>query len=156
MTVTAWRIVQSRWADTAFSGYGARLEGGRWNFAGISMVYTAESLALSSLEMIVHLPEDALLYSEYVRIPVRFDTELMTVFPRESLPSDWNSIPESESTQKLGTAWAEKNESLILKIPSSVVPEEHNYLINPRHPDYHKLFIGEPAPFRFDPRLIKS
>lgn len=155
MSITAWRIVQKRWAQSAFSGYGARLEGGRWNRAGIPMVYTAESLSLASLEIIVHLPEASLLYTTYVRIPVTFSPDQMTVLSKDTLPADWDSIPESESTQKIGTEWASENRSLLLKVPSSVVPEEHNFLINPSHPEAAHLSIGAPAPFRFDPRLVK-
>lgn len=74
MKIAAWRITQSAYADDAFSGLGAWLEGARWNHEGIYMVYAAESISLAALEMVVHLPEEALLYHHYVCIPVTFDS----------------------------------------------------------------------------------
>lgn len=156
MKITAWRITTRRYAESACSGAGARLEGGRWNRKGVPIVYTAESLALGALEIIVHLPDEALLYTEYVRIPVTFDSRNVNRLTLDDLPSDWNSHPPSESTQKIGTDWAQENRSLIMQVPSSVIPEESNYLINPSHPLFGSLEIGDSAPFRFDPRFLKK
>lgn len=153
MIITAWRIALAPQADTAFSGIGAWLEGGRWNRKGIHMIYTAGSLSLAALEIVVHLPEEALLYSEYVCIPVRFDAGQVTELARSSLPENWYCHPPGESTQDIGTAWAIAKGSLVLKVPSAVIPEEHNYLINPNHPDAARLEIGAAKPFGFDPRI---
>ena len=103
----------------------------------------------------IHLPEAALLYATYVRISVTFALGQVMVLSKETLPADWNSILESESTQKIGTKWALGNRSFILKVPSSVVPEKHNCLINPSHLEAVRLTIGDSTPFRFDPRLVK-
>lgn len=98
MTLTAWRITQTTHADDAFSGIGAWLEGARWNHKGVNMVYTAESISLTALEMIVNLPEEALLYKLYVRIPVQFDAQHVMPLKPSQLPFDWNLSPPPEAT----------------------------------------------------------
>jgi len=117
------------------------------------MVYTAQSLSLAALEMVVHLPEDALLYKSYIRIPVQFDPAQVIDLALSTLPEDWNSNPLPESTLRIGSAWIYEKSSLVLKVPSSTIPTEHNYLINPLHPEAAELNIGTPAPFRFDSRI---
>ncbi len=151
--ITAWRITQAVHTGSAFTGVGAWLEGGRWNRKGVHMIYTAGSLALAALEIVVHLPETAILYSHYVRIPVQFDSGQVTELALTSLPEDWNGHPPSESTQEIGTSWAIEKKSLVLKVPSSVIPEEYNFLINPLHPDASRLKIGNAEPFKFDFRI---
>lgn len=153
MMIMAWRITQAVHAGSAFTGIGAWLEGGRWNRKGVHMIYTAGSIALAALEMVVHLPEDTLLYQQYVRIPVQFDSDRVIKLPISSLSHDWNSNPPPESTQKIGTSWVMEKKSLVLQVPSSIIPEETNYLINPLHPDASHLKIGKPETFKFDPRI---
>lgn len=153
MKITAWRITQSAYADNAFTGLGAWLEGARWNHKGIYMVYTAESISLAALELVVHLPEEALLYHHYVHIPVTFDSKQVMTLEPSKLPSDWHHNPPPESTQKIGSGWAKKRKHLVLKVPSSVIPEEHNYLINPLHSEAKGLRIGKAEPFKFDLRI---
>lgn len=153
MKITAWRITQAGHADDAFTGLGAWLEGARWNHKGIYMVYAAESISLAALEMVVHLPEEALLYNLYVRIPIVFESKQMMTLKPSQLPPDWNFSPPPESTQKIGSDWAKAQKSLVLKVPSSVIPDEHNYLINPLHPAVTSLKIGKAENFNFDIRL---
>jgi RES domain-containing protein len=153
MKITAWRIVKARLRNRAFDGQGAQIAGGRWNKIGIPMIYTADSLALAALEIIVHLSAPDLLKIRYVRIPVQFDSRLVTTLNFADLPNDWDSFPPPESTQQIGTEWALKKKSLILKVPSAVIREEFNYLINPAHPDFNLLSIGKAAVFAFDPRV---
>lgn len=152
---TAWRIVHSRHADGAFSGEGARLNGGRWNSIGTAMVYTAESKALASLEYLIHV-DAADLLENYVFIPVHFDEKFLKILDMESLPSDWQKTPFPVSTQKVGDFWASENLSPVLGVPSVPIPGENNYLLNPAHPDFGEVQIGAPEPFEFDMRLLKS
>jgi RES domain-containing protein len=156
MKITAWRITQSIYSDNAFSGIGAWLEGARWNPKGIHMVYTAESISLAAFEMLVHLPHDALLYNLYVRIPVEFDTKQVVVLPKKKLPPNWNQNPPSQTTQLIGLKWVNSQESLVLKVPSSIIPEEFNYLINPLHPNFKDIKIGRSEDFHFDRRIVKN
>ena len=152
--MTAWRITQQRHARTAFSGEGARLFGGRWNSPGTPMVYTAESRSLAVLEILVHLDSPALL-DRYVFLEATFDAALVTDLDRARLPRNWQSDPPPPALQNLGDTWAASNTSAILRIPSVLVPEESNLLLNPRHPDFAKITISRPQPFHFDPRLAR-
>ncbi|VGO16751.1 hypothetical protein PDESU_05343 [Pontiella desulfatans] len=150
----AWRIVPpSRVAD-AFSGEGARLFGGRWNPVGVPVVYAAESKALAALEILVHV-DDAELLGDYLCMPVSFDKRMLSVLGFEDLPGDWRDCPPPASTQGLGDRWVRGQSSVVLEVPSVLIPGESNYLINPRHPNFGKLRIGAPEPFEFDPRLLK-
>jgi RES domain-containing protein len=151
--VRAWRITQKIHAETAFDGIGASLEGGRWNHKGIQVVYTSESISLAALEILAHLPEEALLFSEYVRIPITFPKKSTISLDPKSLPTDWDAIPPEAPAQAIGTQWAKSRQSLALKVPSTIVPEESNYLINPFHPDFRLTSVGKAELFPFDKRL---
>ena len=153
MKITTWRIIKARYADRAFEGEGARLAGGRWNKIGIPMIYTADSLALAALEILVHLPQPEFLRLNFQRIPVKFDIRLVKSLNLIDLPADWDILPPPESTQTIGTEWAVKKESVLLKVPSTIIREEFNYLINPLHRDFKKLSIGSAQKFIFDPRI---
>ncbi len=154
--ITAWRIVKEKHQRTAFTGEGARQYGGRWNPIGIPVIYTAESLALATLEIIVHLGKEELLYQHFIKIPVSFNASEVFTFPRRKLPKDWAQLPPSESTQTIGHKWIMQAEYAILKVPSTIIKEEHNFLINPNHPNYPTMTIGDPQQFEFDPRLIEK
>ena len=153
MRITAWRIVKAKHKKRAFDGEGARIAGGRWNKIGTPMVYTADSLALAALELIVHLPDKDLFNKIFFRIPVRFDSSVVTSLESSRLPRDWDSLPPSESTQILGTQWSLEKKSAVLKVPSTIIREEYNYLINPQHPDFKKISVGSPARFAVDHRV---
>jgi RES domain-containing protein len=154
-TTTAWRIVKAVRVSDALTGEGARRAGGRWNYPGTAMVYTAGSLALAALEVLVHLDGPQLLQS-YVQIPVEFTERLCRRLDLDSLPEDWADNPAPESTKRIGTEWIDAHASVVLGVPSAVVPDEFVYLINPRHSDFPDLRIGQPASFRFDPRLVRN
>jgi RES domain-containing protein len=156
VTLRAWRIDKARWADTSFSGEGARLYGGRWNSAGRPLVYTAEHAALAAMEILVHVHVEQLLQAAYVLIEVTFDDELVDVIPAAKLPKDWDSNLVPASVQKFGDDWLAAADSRpVLRVPSAVIPAGWNYLINPLHPRFSEIQIGKPQPFKFDPRLKK-
>ena len=152
--ITAWRIVGARYKDDSFSGEGARLLGGRWNSKGTAVVYTAGSIALASIEMLVNLPGPKLL-KEFFRIPVHIPPDLVIDLPLNNLPGDWRSTPVSPTTKAIGDRWVKDRKSAVLKVPSVIVPEEFNYLLNPSHPDIEKMTIGTPVKYQFDPRLAR-
>jgi RES domain-containing protein len=151
---TAWRIVKTRRARSAFDGEGARLHGGRWNSPGTPMVYTAESISLAVLELLVHLQASPLL-AAYSVISATFDDALVEALPRRALPSGWTQHPAPVRLQELGDRWAAERRSAVLRVPSAVVPAESNFLLNPKHPDFAKVRLGAPARFDFDRRLGK-
>ena len=119
------------------------------------MIYTADSLALAALETIVHLPNINLLKKIFFHIPVEFDTNLTISLNPTDLPEDGDRFPPPDSTQTIGTEWALNEKSVILKVPSTVIRQEFNYLINPVHTDFKKLSIGNSRRFVFDPRIKK-
>jgi len=154
--MTAWHIAKQKHQSTGLSGEGARIYGGRWNPIGTPVIYAAGSLSLATLEIIVHLEREQLLYTRFVKIPVTFESSMVFSLSRNKLPKDWDSLPPSESTQKIGQKWIEQVKHAILKIPSTVIREEHNFLINPVHPDFSVIEFGEPQRFDFDERLIEK
>lgn len=150
--IAAWRIAQAQYAS--FDGEGARRYGGRWNRRGIPMVYAAGSLSLAALELLVHLESSQLLQA-YVCIPVAFEEALCLRFAPSDLPADWASYPAPDATRDLGSSWALSRASVALAVPSVIVPIETNYLLNPDHPDFSRLTIGDASAFEYDSRLIK-
>ena len=154
MTHVGWRVVRAEHAAEAFDGEGARRFGGRWNSKGSAMVYTAGSLSLAAMELLVHVESERVL-QRYLAVAVEFDSSLAQRVDTESLPQDWASWPCPLSTHTLGDAWAESRSSAILQVPSVIIPSENNFLINPQHPDFVRLKIRPPQPFSFDPRLLK-
>jgi RES domain-containing protein len=153
MTVRAWRIVKTRHVAGAFSGEGARVFGGRWTSKGVASVYVASTQALAALEMLVHLEAQALLAHAYAIIPVEFDASLVLSPAPADLPPGWTSTPPPEGVRAFGDAWIASRKSPVLRVPSVLVPGEPNYLLDPKHPGFARVTIGQPMPFRFDPRL---
>lgn len=149
-----WRVSKAKFADKSFSGEGARLFGGRWNFVGIPMIYTSPSLALAAMEFFVHLdPSDAPrdLVSVMAGFPDDLPTERVDAL---QLPADWRKI-DNEYLQKLGSNWANSRRTVALIVPSAVIDGELNVLLNPAHPDFSKLKIDSAKPFHFDERMFK-
>jgi len=147
-----WRIVKAALAPTAFDGEGARQYGGRWNSPGTAVVYTAQSESLAALELLVHLGSSELLIC-YSTIPATFDDALVEILDPARLPADWTSAPAPAALQQIGDQWAAAQRSVILRVPSALVPNESLFLVNPAHPDLARVAIGSPTPFQFDPRL---
>jgi RES domain-containing protein len=152
--ICAWRIVKRKHVQGAFSGEGARRYGGRWNSAGIAMVYTAESQSLAALEMVVHLDSSELL-DHYVVFSVGIDERLVVKVDLSNLPRNWRVDPAPKGTREVGDSWAAASTSVVLRVPSAILPAEHNFLLNPHHPDFSRLAIGSPSLFRFDRRLAR-
>ena len=150
----AWRITQKKRAKTAFSGEGARLYGGRWNSPGVPMVYVSQSQALAVLEVLVHLDTPALL-AQYVFLEADIDDSLVTVLERSTLPRNWKADPVPGAVQVIGDRWVSSGRSAVLRVPSVLVPEESNFLINPRHPDFTKIAVSRPQAYRFDSRFVR-
>ena len=154
MTLHAWRIVKAKHAASAFSGLGAKTFGGRWNSPGTPLVYSAGSVSLAILEMLVHLQSHEIL-KHYVLFQLTFDDALVTHLNATSLPRTWKRYPAPRALQHLGDAWAAGATSPILRVPSAVVPAESDYLLNPTHPDFPRITIAPKSPLPFDPRLLK-
>jgi RES domain-containing protein len=152
--LTGCRLVPSDHAATAFDGEGARLFGGRWNSKGVALVYASSHKSLAALETRVHIDATSKTKS-YKAIAFHFDDALMEVLPLRALPTDWREEPPPPSTQQLGDAWVKAAKSAILAVPSIIIPDELNYMINPTHSDFAKIIIDKATDFSFDQRLFK-
>lgn len=126
--------------------------GGRWNSPGVAVIYTAQSQSLAALEMLVHLDSSELL-DQYVILGVDVEESLIRGVDASKLPRDWRADPPPAGLKAIGDEWVAAGSSVVLRVPSVLVAGESNFLINPRHRDFSKLRVGEPLPFRFDPRL---
>jgi RES domain-containing protein len=146
-----WRITTRRFADQAYSGEGARLYGGRWNRVGQSVIYTAESRSLAMLEILV---QDEPLRAHYVLIPAHLPENIsLETLAKDELPGDWRTHAGREALQTLGGEWLRQSRSCVLAVPSAVIPAELNFLINPLHPDFKYISLGEPESLNTDMRL---
>lgn len=152
MKISAARICKVKRAPTAFDGMGAALEPGRWNRAGRRMVYTSECPALAFLEILIHADGD--LMPNYVLISLTFDDNLVEAVDPAALPPGWISLQEPAwaPLQHLGTSWLDSLRTPVLRVPTVIVPDQCNYLLNPAHPDFAKISIGHPQVFAPDPR----
>ena len=133
----------------------AKNNGGRWSSRGTAVVYTSTSLALAALEFLAHLDSDQPaddLHAFPIRVPDDIGVERITP---SDLPPDWNAIVDHAECVKIGDCWARELRSAILFVPSALVPEEENVLINPLHPDAARLTVDGSRPFRFDDRLLR-
>jgi RES domain-containing protein len=148
-------LVKSRHAAGAFDGEGARLYGGRWNSPGTRVAYASDSMALAALEVLAHLQSTAVLQA-YSRVSLSFPDESVEVLEASLLSPRWRRFPSPPENQAIGDQWVARGESLILRVPSAILPAASNYLINPLHPEFHKAVIGRPERFALDPRLLKS
>lgn len=150
--IRAWRIVQARWAERAFDGEGARLYGGRWNPVGSPVVYLADTRALAALETLVHA-EGSLRKVAYLRYEVSFPKQLVEVADLTGVTDALSACMVSPRTQAVGAAWLARGTHPVLEVRSAIIPEEPNYLLNPRHAKFDRLKIGKAEGFAFDPRL---
>lgn len=145
-----WRLVPLPQEIAAFDGEGARRYGGRWNSAGVPMVYASEHESLAVLEVRVHIAMSGV----YKSFSFDFDEGLMRTLLVQQLPKDWQHEPPPVSLQRLGDQWVKAGDSVILAVPSAIVPNELNLLINPRHPDFSKIDIHTATDLTLDRRLF--
>ena len=136
------------------SGNGARLFGGRWNSKGIPVLYTSNHISLSVLELLVHNKNYASYRSPFlisISIP---DTIFPVVTTAEKLTAGWQS--NIDYTRWIGDQFIRVNHSLVLQVPSSIIPQENNFLINPLHNDFKKIKIASAELFELDKRLLNK
>jgi RES domain-containing protein len=155
--IKAWRLVRKKRLAEAFSGEGARLGGGRWNHVGIPVVYVSVTLSLAALELFIHFTrKDIRMSKSLLAIPVEIPDALrVTEILVKNLKPGWDSSPPPDFTKELGTEWVKEGASAILRVPSAIIPEEHNLVINPKHKDFSKIIIRDPRPFALDNRVWK-
>jgi len=144
-----------RKAHRALDGEGARLYGGRWNSPGQPVVYASTTLALAALEYLIHLDSsEAPLDLMAIRIAIPDDVAISDVRLR-TLPARWHRYPAPDTCRAVGDAWLAARKTAVLRVPAAPVPEEWNVLLNPRHPEFHRIRQVAARRFHFDQRLIK-
>jgi RES domain-containing protein len=140
-------------AHAAFDGAGGLLREGRWHEQGSRVVYAAESEALATLEILVHLSSVGQ-FPEYICIKASIpESFVLDIRDFGRLASDWNRRDPGE-TRAIGTRWLREGSSAALKVPSMVVPRESNYMLNPAHPRFPGIELSKPLAFEFDIRLL--
>lgn len=157
MTQLLWRIATDAREYEAhdLSGKGAEQTGGRWNRPGRPLVYAASTASLASLETVVHLNAGDLPLNRFL---VRIEVPAAVWAARRScaaaeLPVGWSAIPEGKVSLDIGDAWLRTASSALLVVPSVIVPEECNVLINPLHADAAGLRAAKLRPWVCDLRL---
>jgi len=153
-----YRIEREKYLDTTLRGVGAALtEGYRWNSLNTNLVYTADSRALATLEVSVHLDflEDLPTDRFYVEIEIPDDIEILEL-SIDQLTENWDSKPPILETQLIGGDFVSQKNAAVLKVPSAIVPPEFNYLINPNHPDSSKIKVISTQRLQFDNRFKKK
>jgi RES domain-containing protein len=156
--ISAWRIATDAPGYTAddLTGMGAKLSGGRWNRPGNAMLYCASNISLAVLETFVHLKAGGLPLNRYL-------VELMipdAVWERATALTPpavgWDAIPAGKVSLDEGDGWLRANRSALLLVPSAIVNEEWNVLVNPMHPDTRQITVRKVRKWTYDPRLMGS
>ncbi|RMA57887.1 RES family NAD+ phosphorylase [Ulvibacter antarcticus] len=137
------------------SGEGARLFGGRWNKPGDAMLYFSEHLSLCILEILVHM-DFKYLDSDYSFLEVSVPDDAVTIFNPERSIKTWNAVPFTANTQVHGSKWLTSESSLGLSVPSAVLKQERNILINPNHTLFSELKIVTSSSLKFDSRFLRK
>ena len=156
--IEAWRLASPEHGGTVgdmLSGEGARRYGGRWNSPGRRAVYLGGSLALASMELLVHLRAPEVLET-CRKLRVRIARALVSPVSECDLPAGWAAPRMHPATQEIGDRWLRARTSAVLRVPSVVVVGEVNYMANPRHPDFGRIEAGAIRGFRFDARVLKT
>ena len=149
-----WRIARRRHARDRL-GLGARQDGGRWNYPRTSVIYAGRTIAIAALEKYVHLagvvPPDLVLVR--AELPDHASLEEPAL---ADLPTDWDAVPAGPGSMEFGTRWARENRSPVLYVPSALVREEGNAVLNPHHPEFAAVKMVIERDFHYDPRMYLS
>jgi RES domain-containing protein len=145
-----YRLSTGKFAED-LSGEGAKLHGGRWNFIGTAALYTSEYISLCILEILIRAGKDTSPDS-YVLTSLELSENYFSEIQLKKLKENWQF--HLEYTQWIGDEFLRNNRVLALKVPSAIVPQEHNFLINPLHSDFKKVKILNTEPLNLDKRLL--
>ncbi len=150
-----FRIAKTKYIRD-LTGSGPRTYGGRWNHKGVGLVYTSESRSLAAIEFLVHVPvsiapKDISIIT--IEIPKKISRKNIDL---KDLPKNWRENLPPEEIARMGSDWANSKESLLLRVPSAIIQNEYNILINPMHPDIGLLKLSKPERFSFDLRLFRN
>ena len=144
-----YRITKTAYANRLVASGGAA----RWNRAGQFVLYTAATRALACLENVVHRSGEGLTADFRVMIIDVPDSLSVDIVPMDALPVDWYDFQRYEICQQIGGEWLQQSRSAVLTVPSAIIPNESNYLLNPAHPDFGRITLLRTEQFIFDPRI---
>lgn len=160
MTVSLWRIATDTPDYTAddMAGKGAEITGGRWNRVGTPVIYAATNISLATLETLVHFnTTDLPLNRILVRLDVPDDLwATRSVLTQRTAKVGWNVFPAGKVSLDAGEAWLNGIASALMEVPSAIVPEEANVLINPRHSGISRIVVVRTRLFQYDARLLTA
>jgi RES domain-containing protein len=147
--ISIFRLCSAKYP--ASSGIGAANNGGRWNPIGVPVIYASQSASLAALEILVHF---GVLPRDYALTEIKVPANLLIVrLELVDLPADWDAPRPTAASQQIGELWVRKGRGSILSVPSSIVPTERNFILNPAHAAFRRLKFLPSVPFTFDPRL---
>lgn len=150
-----FRLSREEYKDE-ISGYGASLNGQRWNSKGTEVVYTAQTRALANSEVAVHISL-GILPMDYHMVSIEIPNSVkVSELQKSELPSGWDAIPSQPNSQVIGDQFVKENKYAVLKVPSAVVKGEFNFIMNPKHRDFKKIKITNTESFPFDPRYFND
>jgi RES domain-containing protein len=147
-----YRLAQSKYSDD-LKGMGAFLYGGRWNYPEHYILYTAEHISLAVLEILVSIKISSF-DATYSLLSIEIPDEGYKTLEPKKLKKDWDV--DTDYTRSIGKDFLKNNELLYMKVPSAVIPQEHNIIINPLHSAIKKIKVIKKAAFKFDKRLLHS
>jgi len=156
VTLTVFRLGKQAYRAQLFSGQGGLYASGRWTPKGQPVVYTSDSISLAVLEYTANYRRRGWVPATVLgRASIPAGVRIETVRPDE-LPFRWFTADPPPRLQEIGGQWLRRGKSAVLQVPSAIVIEEWNYLLNPLHADFGKLSFSAPKVFSFDRRLARS
>lgn len=150
--MNVYRISKCKYIDD-LSGTGSATFAGRWHSKGTHILYTAATPSLALLESVAHMAK--VLLDGYCMITLDIPTDTIQELQIQTLQENWQQNPSPDSLKVFGNLFILKNEGLALKVPSVIMPEDSNYLINPNHKDFKKVKVLAKRNLFIDNRLFK-
>jgi RES domain-containing protein len=156
LTAVGWRIAVEAQSYKAndMSGTGAKNSGGRWNSPGTPMVYSSANIALAALETLSYIRSGSLPFNRFlIRLEIPDDVwDQRTIL--DPLPGGWDAIPSGLTSKQTGDGWIAAGKSAVLVVPSVIIPDEQNILINPAHPETARIVATTVKRWAYDPRFF--
>lgn len=146
-----YRISKCRYIDD-LKGTGAASYSGRWHNKGTYVLYTASTASLALLESVVHL--SGIPFEDYCMLCIEIPEDSIRILTASDLPENWYSHPPPASLAQVGDQFVQKNLFLGLQLPSAIMPEDNNVLLNPNHKDFGKIKIVYKRTIPIDSRLL--
>ena len=150
---TIYRIVHERYRDDPFSGKGGLHHRSRWASKGQLVSYATDHLATATLEKLAGIVR-ADLMTDMVYAKAEIESEQEGVLAADELPEDWDALPASDATRAIGDTWLDAGSHVLLRVPSVVLPDSYNYVVNAAHPGMSDLEVVEVAPLLLDNRVL--